>query len=115
MNILVADESSLIRQVIRRILKLDRVQANVIEAESTDSVLEKLNDYKPEYLIIDAGGFKISTEIIATEILAKGLNPSLILISQFPPAEVVIPPGMRHGIFLRKEELSLISKMIGTQ
>lgn len=112
MKILIADESRLIRLVITRILADENISAEINEAEGTKEALRLLETVQPDLLIIDAGGLKISLEEVSLRLQSETNAPAMILISQFPLSEVILPLGLRDYRFLRKEDLNELPALI---
>lgn len=115
MKILIADESELIRSVLKRILTEGIPDAAILEAATGNDTCLRLSDYLPDILIIDAGGIQLRASMVADFLLHAKLYPMVILTSQFPAEDIYIPDYFRNCVFVKKENLlslpALISKV----
>lgn len=112
MKILIADESVLICSLIAHILKNNNHYDDIIECNSTKSVLINIKKNHPDLIIIDIAGMELNGAKIIESLKQKEKPSVIIFISQFDDYEFKERAKKLNGLFLNKSDLEKLPKIM---
>ena len=100
MNILVVDDSNLIRNLVKSMLKLKNHEVDT--ADNGAQALDKYFKFQPDLVILDLSMPIMDGHETLTRLLRQDANAKVIMFSALESREEVASSRMRIGAFFKK-------------